>query len=360
LPKAAISVLAKQKGEGKEETSVMRKEATILAAAAAVGSLLALSTSTADALGYTFTDINVPGSQPGSTGNFNGISINNLGQIAGTYIDSAGNFDGFLYTGGKYVTLNAPGATGTFLEGINDLGQVVGTAFYSNGTSQNFIDTHGKFTVISDAISPLPENALNDKDEVLGSFGFSNYGVLNAHGVISPIDASGNSISVSGFNNLGQLAGTLSDSAGCCEAFIDTNGAFTKFEGPNAVFTNAGGINDWGQVVGEYFDDQNNGYGYLYTNGRFTAIQDPNASPEMGGTQANNINDLGEIVGWYFDAQGDIHSFLATPNLGLFALATAAPLADPVPEPSTWAMMLLGFAGLGWLAHLRRRNLTAA
>jgi PEP-CTERM motif len=29
-----------------------------------------------------------------------------------------------------------------------------------------------------------------------------------------------------------------------------------------------------------------------------------------------------------------------------------------VPEPSTWAMMLLGFAGLGWLARLRRRKLT--
>jgi hypothetical protein len=31
-----------------------------------------------------------------------------------------------------------------------------------------------------------------------------------------------------------------------------------------------------------------------------------------------------------------------------------------VPESSTWAMMLLGFAGLGWLAHVRRRKLTPA
>jgi hypothetical protein len=28
------------------------------------------------------------------------------------------------------------------------------------------------------------------------------------------------------------------------------------------------------------------------------------------------------------------------------------------PEPSTWAMTLAGFAGLGWLAHLRKRKLT--
>jgi PEP-CTERM motif len=31
-----------------------------------------------------------------------------------------------------------------------------------------------------------------------------------------------------------------------------------------------------------------------------------------------------------------------------------------VPEPSTWAMMLMGFAGLGWLAHARRRKTSPA
>jgi hypothetical protein len=30
------------------------------------------------------------------------------------------------------------------------------------------------------------------------------------------------------------------------------------------------------------------------------------------------------------------------------------------PEPSTWAMTLTGFAGLGWLARLRRRKLIQA
>jgi hypothetical protein len=30
-----------------------------------------------------------------------------------------------------------------------------------------------------------------------------------------------------------------------------------------------------------------------------------------------------------------------------------------VPEPSTWAMMILGFAGVGYLAY-RRRNHAAA
>jgi hypothetical protein len=36
------------------------------------------------------------------------------------------------------------------------------------------------------------------------------------------------------------------------------------------------------------------------------------------------------------------------------------PLASTVPEPSTWAMTLTGFAGLGWLASRRRRNTSPA
>jgi hypothetical protein len=43
-----------------------------------------------------------------------------------------------------------------------------------------------------------------------------------------------------------------------------------------------------------------------------------------------------------------------------FTFATAAP---PVPEPSTWAMMILGFGGVGFMAYRRKRNgsaLTAA
>jgi PEP-CTERM motif len=35
-------------------------------------------------------------------------------------------------------------------------------------------------------------------------------------------------------------------------------------------------------------------------------------------------------------------------------------LLRTVPEPSTWAMMLMGFAGLGWLAHMRKRKTSPA
>jgi hypothetical protein len=35
-------------------------------------------------------------------------------------------------------------------------------------------------------------------------------------------------------------------------------------------------------------------------------------------------------------------------------------IASSVPEPSTWAMMIMGFAGIGFLAYRRRRNAALA
>jgi uncharacterized membrane protein len=333
----------------------MRKEMTILVAAALGGVLAASSTSQAKTVGYTFTEINVPGSQPGSTGQ-NGLGMNNLGQITGTYNDSSGEHN-FLYTNGKYVTVpGAPGAQDTQIFGINDWGQMLGTVYYGDGSHDHFIDTHGKFTLFPNPISPT---SINDRGEVLGFGAFPSgadgYGVLNPKGVFTPIDLSGApGASVSGFNNLGQFTGTVCDSAGC-HAFIDTKGVFTKFDVFDASnYVAVSGINDWGQVTGLYFDNEG-GHGFLYAQGHLTTIQDLNASPGMGGTWPTAFNDLGEIAGFYYDAEGAFHSFLGTPRLGLFASTAAARLADPVPEPSTWAMVLMGLAGLGFVS-LRRRT----
>jgi hypothetical protein len=35
-------------------------------------------------------------------------------------------------------------------------------------------------------------------------------------------------------------------------------------------------------------------------------------------------------------------------------------VAPAVPEPSTWAMMILGFLGLGFMAYRRKNSMTLA
>ena len=56
---------------------------------------------------------------------------------------------------------------------------------------------------------------------------------------------------------------------------------------------------------------------------------------------ARGINDLGQIVGYSDDGSGEYHAVLWTPSP-----------AVPVPlGHSTWPMMVLGFAGVGFMAY---------
>lgn len=54
------------------------------------------------------------------------------------------------------------------------------------------------------------------------------------------------------------------------------------------------------------------------------------------------------------------HDNWSTSDNNFEARITGEALASPVPEPSTWAMMLLGFCGLGFLAYRRKAKDTLA
>jgi hypothetical protein len=40
--------------------------------------------------------------------------------------------------------------------------------------------------------------------------------------------------------------------------------------------------------------------------------------------------------------------------IGLDDLSVTGPTVGAVPEPSTWAMMILGFAGIGFMVYRRK------
>jgi hypothetical protein len=72
-----------------------------------------------------FTDINAPGSLPGATGSF-GLGMNNRGKVARIRNDNSGDFDGFLYAGGKSVAVDAS----TLAYDINGWARVMGRAYH--------------------------------------------------------------------------------------------------------------------------------------------------------------------------------------------------------------------------------------
>jgi hypothetical protein len=98
-------------------------------------------------------------------------------------------------------------------------------------------------------------------------------------------------------------------------------------------------------------------------------INSQNTSPNGTGllyvlNVSNTVGDSGDIIFIYppdqsnplighnvIDIdQGEFTSHLGPVVFGLTGEITA------VPEPSTWAMLLLGFAGLGFMAYRRKRN----
>jgi hypothetical protein len=118
------------------------------------------------------------------------------------------------------------------------------------------------------------------------------------------------------------------------------------------------------------------GGGFKFSNGQTTLSTDTtnwSAIPALNNSswtlpitpaQAFAFNGSG-IWGSYNGSQSNIDAaaqwIWSNPDNGLYAdfsthIFAADAIAAPVPEASTWAMMLLGFAGVGFLAYRRKSS----
>src|ERR1019366_341127 len=151
-------------------------------------------------------------------------------------------------------------------------------------------------------------------------------------------------------------------------SFLYTTGTFNSINVPGASATIAEGINDSGQVVG-WYRTGNIDNGFLYSNNSYIALSGPIGAL---GAYVFGINNSGQIVGFKFGNDGINHGFLYNDgnyttidvpgaintmpyginNRGQIVGQVYNPINNPaggVPEPSTWAMMILGFAGIGFM-----------
>lgn len=198
---------------------------------------------------------------PGSTATYaNGI--NNWGQIVGAYRDSqsGSNEIGFLCSNGAFSNVVFPGAAQTDAEGINDRGQIVGNYTAANSSYyQAFLDTHGTFVALNvpNAVNSAAYGINND-GQIAGYFidaegeqhGFLCSSQLSCSAVDFPGAAPTDFL---GINNRGQVSGWYgtTDAEGGL-VFDVRSGAFTTFSAPGSESTIAIGINDLGQVVGHF------------------------------------------------------------------------------------------------------------
>jgi probable HAF family extracellular repeat protein len=321
----------------------MRLATIFVATAALSGALAASPTARAGVFGYSFTAINVPGTAPGNTILF---GINDLGQVVGNFVDNTG-LHGFLYSHGKYTTINAPGSTVTELAGINNLGQILG-ASNAGGT---FIYARGTFTTIG---APGFASAINDLGQIAGDGAGADgqYGYVYTRGRIMDIAVPGAEITAAtGINDRGQTTGQYDNPDGSFGSFLDTGGTFTTINVPGSAFTDAFGINNLGQIVGAYCNMAITACpDFIDTNGNFTTNVSPPGFSDA--TVLVGINDWDQVITQSFD-NGILYSFLGTPTFGLATLA-AGPRSVPVSEPASGALVIVGLFGLGLIVRRRR------
>ena len=233
--------------------------------------------------------------------------INNHGSTSGIYVDLAGTTHGYTDIGGVFTTVDRPGTVFNQALGINDNNVTVGY------------------------------DSASDPAGMAGQVAYSQTG-----GVFTDINAllpaNQNSQAV-GINDLGYIVGFYMPTSTTSIGFLDKSGVITTIDPFGSTFTQALGINNEGEIVGFYTDASDVQHGYIDNGGVFTSFDPPGSSS----TTINGLNDLGDLVGFFTNASDSVVGFVAT----------------PVPELSTWAMMLLGFAGLGALS-LRARGKRAA
>jgi hypothetical protein len=284
------------------------------------------------------------------------LGINDAGEIAG--YGNATTFNGFTLTlPSSFTRENFPSSDGgTQVIGISNGASPTTVGFYvMGGVTNGFANTSGTFTTVDD-----PGFAFTQLLGINGSgttaAGYWTHDATGATGQLAGIVTGGPGFTsptfiginhllpanvnsqATGVNDSGWVVGFYQPTSTTFTGFLDKSGVISSITFPGSVSTQALGVNDLGEIVGDYTLANGDMFGFLDNGGVFNTINPPGGGSTPAVT-ANGINDLGHIVGFYTNADGNTVGFETS-----------------VPEPSTWAMMLLGFAGLGFLAYRKVRT----
>lgn len=261
-------------------------------------------------------------------------SINNLGEITGSWYDANCNSHGFLRgRDGQIVTFDPPEVgyptqavacgSGTSPADINNRGDIVGVYTDATGVCHGFVrSAQGKFTVIDDpnSTSSPPATfaqAINDWGEVVGFWFDSN---INTHGFVRHVDGSFTTVDPAGdlsseayhINDLGEVGGDWTDATTFTShgMLLHPDGKLLTFDAPNAVLATFGGLgqalNLEGSFAGTYVDANGGAHGYVrYPNGKFAEFTAPGGGTNnFNGTWSASLNLLGTVVGFSYQPDG--------------------------------------------------------
>lgn len=308
------------------------------------------------------------------------LEINNSGQVAGeAWTENHSHLPHAFITGSNgagFTSLGAFGALASHVSGINDSGQIAG--LYNNPGFHAFITGPNGVGMTDLGIPNLTLysiSGINNSGQVVGNQWFDDgYHAFvtgpNGSGITMLQTLGGPFSSAVDINNFGQIAGSAS---------LVTDPRFTSYSnafvtGPDGVgITNLGtlggqggpskatAINDLGEVVGTaYMPNSNETHAFIFSHGGMTdlSLLDPVVASGWSYVFPLDINNNGQIVGHGLNNDGNLQAFLLsyTPD----TVFTPDPIfipPPPVPEPSTYVMLLAGLGLLGFMIHRRKQDI---
>jgi hypothetical protein len=283
-----------------------------------------------------------------------GSAINDSGQVIGPDGSSS-----FLYSGGTYTQIKYLGSSLTTAMGINGSGEVAG--YYYNNKTTGFLYSEGTYTRIyypgsintwvmgidgSGDVAGYYE--IKHKDDDLGFFESGG-----TYTEIKPPDSK--STLIEGVSASGALYGSYKTSLRSTARaipFVYSGGTYTTIDVSGSTSAYVTGVNASGVIAGDYMSGSTE-FGFVDSGGTYTTIDVAGSTD----TYVEGINNSGQVTGYYLSGSGTF-GFIATPQTGDDILTRTAIVA--APEPSTWAMMALGFAGLGFAGYRASRKTAVA
>lgn len=286
------------------------------------------------------------------------ISINDAGQIAWTSTDISNASHATVWRDGVATDLLTLGGAQSEARGINQAGQIIGQAQNANGVWQAVVWNNGQPAELGapSGTAAWQANAINNTGQVVGDGRNADnrlQPIMWSEGVATNLDAPWThsyQIHAHGINDLGQVVGStkVPNDVDYYRAIVWDHGVATLLDMPagyNAA--EAKDINNAGQIVG-FMLPKNSSLGFraaTWINGQVVDLNSflPAGAVDEGWvlTGANAINDAGQIVGQAYNAKTHV---------------TDAFVLTPVPESSTFTMMLLGLGAVAMRARRRQSS----
>jgi hypothetical protein len=262
---------------------------------------------------FKFSNVKAKGASETDT-----YAVNNAGEIAGDYVDSAGTQHGMILNGSKLTTIDGPsGSTVPALYGLNNSETGVGWYLDSSAVPTGFMYSNGVMTTVAYPGATATEpNGINDNGWIVGSYFDKNndeYGfywdtkkyhqikVKGAYATIAWAINNSNTITVY----------TLDSSSTAGDGYLWINKKLTLADVPGATYSVLHGIDTAGDLNYTIYDSSNNRHGVLYqaSTGTYTQFDDPSG---VGSTRADGINDSLEMVGRYTNSKSANVGFKVT------------------------------------------------